>query len=144
MNAMTLPELSEKMRDIDFTMLSTHTEDGNIAGRPMSNNRDVDYDGDSYFFTTEDTRTVGDIERDPRVSLSLVGNKGLFGKPPIFIAVEADASLIRDKAAFAAHWTKDLEIWFKDGIDTPGLVLIKARARRIHYWDGTTEGELRV
>ena len=139
----TLDDLAKAMRDIDFTMLSTRTEDGSIAARPMSNNRDVDYDGDSWFFTYGDTRTVGDIGRDPNVGLSLQGKGGLFGKPPIFIAAEGRAEVIRDKAAFAEHWVPDLERWFPQGIDTPGLALIKVRADRIHYWDGEEEGEVR-
>src|SRR5690242_12367088 len=40
---LTLPDVSKKMRDIDFMMLMTKTEGGEIAGRPMSNNRDVEY-----------------------------------------------------------------------------------------------------
>jgi general stress protein 26 len=141
---LTLSDLSDKMREIDFAMLSTHTESGEIAGRPMSNNGDVAYEGDSYFFSDEATRTVDDIKRDPKVALSFQGSKGLLGKPPIFIAVEGRAELIRDKQVFQEHWTKDLEIWFKDGVDTPGLVLIKVHANRIHYWQGEDEGELKI
>ncbi len=33
-------------------------------------------------------------------------------------------------------------MWFEQGIDTPGLVLIKVAAERIHYWDGKDQGEL--
>jgi hypothetical protein len=94
---MTLSDLSEEMRSIDFAMLSTRTEGGEIAGRPMSNNGDVVFDGDSYFFTYEQSRTVADIRRDPKVSLSFQGKAGLLGKPPIFIAIEGQAELIRDK-----------------------------------------------
>ncbi len=144
MSELSLSDLAEKMRDIDFVMLSTRTEGGAIAARPMSNNRDVDYDGDSYFFALDDTRTVADIGRDPHVGLSMHGNKSLLGAPPLFLSIEGRAELIRDKAAFAAHWTKDLEIWFKQGIDTPGLALIKVHASRIHYWDKDDEGELVV
>jgi general stress protein 26 len=139
---LTLAELAEKMRDIDFTMLSTRAEDGTIGARPMSNNRDVDYGGDSWFFTCDDTRTVADIARDPQVGLALQGKAGLLGRPPIFISVEGKAELIRDKAAFAAHWNKDLEAWFDRGMDTPGLVLIRVEAKRIHFWDGKEEGEV--
>lgn len=139
----SLADLAKEMRDIDFTMLSTRTDDGSIAARPMSNNRDVDYDGDSWFFSFDDTRTVADIERDPNVGLSLQGKSGLLGKPPIFIAAEGKAEIIRDKAAFADHWVEDLERWFEQGIDTPGLALIKVRADRVHYWDGEDEGEVR-
>lgn len=140
----TLNDIAEIMRDIDFTMLSTKTADGGIAARPMSNNRDVDYDGDSWFFTTDDTKTVGDIERDPNVGMTLHGNKGLLGKPPVFIAAEGKAELIRDKSQFEAHWTKDLDRWFEQGVDTPGLVLIKVHADHIHYWDGEEGGEVRI
>ncbi|WP_294294581.1 pyridoxamine 5'-phosphate oxidase family protein [uncultured Sphingomonas sp.] len=138
----SLTDLAEIMRDIDFTMLSTKTADGGIAARPMSNNRDVDYDGDSYFFALDSTHTVQEIQADPNVGLTLHGNKGLLGKPPIFIAAEGKAEIIRDKAAFEAHWVKDLERWFEQGTDTPGLVLIKVHADRIHYWDGEDQGEI--
>lgn len=144
MAKLTLPDLSEKMRDIDFAMLSTRTEGGAIAARPMSNNRDVNFDGDAFFFTYEEARTVRDIERDANVGLSFAGAKGLLGKSPVFIAVEGQAELIRDKSQFEAHWTGDLDYWFEQGVDTPGLVLIKVHADRVHYWDGEDEGEIAV
>ncbi|RZJ38589.1 MAG: pyridoxamine 5'-phosphate oxidase [Brevundimonas sp.] len=144
MTDLTLKDLAKKMGDIDFTMLSTRAEGGQIAARPMSNNGDVEYDGDSFFFSYEDTNTVRDIQRDPDVGLSLQENKSLLGAPGIFISIEAKAELIRDKAEFEKHWTKDLEIWFEQGVDTPGIVLIKCHASRIHYWDGKDEGELTV
>ncbi len=138
----TLAEISEKMRDIDFTMLSTRTDGGAIAARPMSNNREVEYDGDNWFFACDDTRLFADIAADPRVGLAFQGKAGLLGMKPVFVHVEGTAELIRDKAEFEKHWTKDLALWFKDGIDTPGLVLIKVRGDRTHYWDGADQGEL--
>jgi len=137
-----LSDLAETMRDIDFTMLSTRTADGGVAARPMSNNREVDYDGDSWFFALDDTMTVTDIARDPNVGLTLHGTSSLLGKPPIFIAAEGKAELIRDKARFEEHWTKGLDRWFQQGVDTPGLVLIKVHADRVHYWDGEDQGEV--
>ena len=142
MGSKTLSDLSDAMKDIDFAMLLTHTEGGEIAGRPMSNNGEVDYTGDSHFFSHGDTRSVADIERDAKVSLSFHGKDGLLGKPGIFIAVEGHATLLRDKATFEEHWNPDLERWFEQGADTPGLVLIKVSATRIHYWDGEDEGEI--
>ena len=141
--AKTLADLSEKMRDIDFAMLSTKAPGGAIGARPMSNNRQVDYTGDSYFFTTDDTQMVADIGGDPQVGLSYLGKSGLLGQRPFFVAIEGQADLIRDKARFAEHWTTDLDRWFSQGIDTPGLVLLHVRADRVHYWDGEDEGELR-
>jgi general stress protein 26 len=142
MSKMSLAEISEKMRDMDFAVLSTRTESGAIAGRPMSNNRDVEFDGDSFFFTCDDTRTVGDIRRDPNVGLTYQAKSGMLGLKPFFLTLEGRAELIDDKGEFAKHWTKDLDAWFKQGIDTPGLTLIRVRADRLHYWDGFDEGEL--
>ena len=143
MSDLTLTDLAKKMRGVDFAMLFTTTDNGALAGRPMSNNGDVDYDGSSFYFTFEQSRTVSDIERDPKVSLSFQGSKSLLGAPPLFVAVEGVAKLIRDKSALEAHWTKDLDRWFADGADTPGFVLIEVRAERIHYWDGEDAGEIR-
>ena len=142
MGELSLQEISEKMRDIDFAVLSTRTEGGAIAGRPMSNNRDVEYDGDSYFFACEDTRTVSDIRRDPHVGLAYQAKSGMLGMKPFFLTLEGEASLIQDKNRFAEHWQKELDAWFKQGIDTPGLTLIKVHAQRLHYWDGYDEGEM--
>lgn len=134
----TLADLAEKMKAIDIAMLSTHTEGGEIAGRPMSNNAEVEYDGDSYYFTWAQSRMCNDIRRDPKVSLAFQGERAFM------VAVEGEAELIQDKAVFEAHWSKDLDQWFEEGVDTPGLTLIKVHARRIHYWDGEDEGEVRL
>src|SRR6187549_1048553 len=103
----SLAELAEKMKDIDFAILSTRTANGAIAARPMSNNREVDYDGDSWFFTCDETGTIADIEGDPQVGLGYQAKAGLLGMRPFFLTIEGRAELIRDKAQFARRWTKD-------------------------------------
>lgn len=138
MSDKTLADLAKEMKKIDIAMMSTHTSGDEIAARPMSNNRDVDYDGQSHYFAMDDTRTVQDIAKNRNVGLSFQGEKAFF------IHVEGDADLIRDKQAFEDHWNPDLDEWFEDGIDTEGLVMIKVDARRIHYWDGMNEGEVKV
>lgn len=140
----TLADLAEKMKDIDFCTMSTVTDDGSIAGRPMSNNREVDYDGDSWFFADAGARLVSDIEARSDVGLGFMAKAGLLGTRPFFVTVEGKGEIIRDKAQFAEHWHKELERWWPDGIDTPGLSLVKVHASRLHYWHGEDEGELRL
>ena len=139
---LSLEDVSGKMRDIDFAMLSTRTRAGAISSRPMSNNRQVEFDGDNYFFTLEATGSIRDITTDPSVGLSFQGKSGALGMKPLFISIEGRAELIRDKDRFAEHWTSDLDNWFKEGIETDGLVLIRVHAQRLHYWDGYHEGEV--
>ncbi|MCK1386547.1 pyridoxamine 5'-phosphate oxidase family protein [Bradyrhizobium sp. 21] len=143
MSTKSLAEIAKEMAGIDIAILSTHTETGEIANRPMSNNGDVDYDGTSYYFTYEKARTVSDIQRNPKVALGFSSEAGLFSKG-IYVAVEGTAELIRDKAAFQQHWTSDLDKWFDKGVDTPGIVLIKVRANRATYWAGREEGDVEL
>lgn len=134
--AKTFADLSDRMAEMDIAILSTITTDGSIAGRPMSNNSQVEYDGTSYYFTNTDTRTVSDVKANPNVGLGFQGADGFY------LAVEGQAELVRDKGAFREHWTPDLDTWFADGIDTDDLVLVKVVADRAHYWDGRDEGEI--
>ena len=141
MSKKSLAEIAKEMAGIDIAILSTHTENGEIANRPMSNNGDVAYDGTSYYFTYEKTRTVSDIQRNPNVALGFSSEAGLFAEG-IYVAVEGTAELIRDKAVFHQHWTSDLDKWFENGVDTPGIVLIKVKANRATYWKGREEGDV--
>jgi general stress protein 26 len=143
MSKKSLAEIAKEMAGIDIAILSTHTDNGEIANRPMSNNGDVTYDGTSYYFTYEQARAVSDIQRDAKVALGFTSEAGLFSKG-IYVAVEGAAELIRDRAAFKQHWTSDLDKWFENGVDTPGIVLIKVKARRVTYWKGREEGEVEL
>src|SRR6201999_469955 len=78
MTKKSLADIAKEMAGIDIAILSTHTESGEIANRPMSNNGDVAYDGTSYYFTYERTRTVADIQRNPKVSLGFSSESGIF------------------------------------------------------------------
>ncbi|MDE0879052.1 MAG: pyridoxamine 5'-phosphate oxidase family protein [Sphingomonas bacterium] len=139
--AWTIDDIAEKMRDLDFCLLSTKAADGTLPARPMSNNRNVEYDGNSWFFADDSARMVEEIAANPNVGLGFQGKAGMLGMRPLFIAIEGKAELIRDEAQFDKHWTKGLERWWPEGTDTPGLVLIKVQAVRAHYWDGEEEGE---
>lgn len=142
MSEMTLHDLSKKMAKLDYAMMTTQCLDGGTTSRPMSNNGDVEYDGDSYFFAYADSRKVLEIRSYPEVSLTFTGAAGMLGGPPLFVTVEGAASLIDDIATFEEHWTKDLDRYFPDGIDTPGIVMIKVQAERIRYWNGGDEGTI--
>jgi len=142
MSSKTLEDIAAKIKKIDFCMMSTHGSTGAINNRPMSNNGDVEYDGDSWFFSFKDTLKVADIGRDPQVTLSFTEAPSLLGKPGIFISIEGAGEVIEDKTQFERHWVSGLDRWFPEGIDTPGLVLIKVQGRQVRYWDGEENGTI--
>jgi general stress protein 26 len=144
MATMTFEDLASKIRKIDFCMLSTTDGMRSISSRPMSNNGDVEYNGDSWFFSYEHTRKIGDIEGVDDVLLTFTEPPGLLERPGIFIAIQGKASIVRDNATFKEHWVSGLERWFPEGAETPDLVLIKVSALSVYYWDGEDNGEVAV
>ena len=107
----TRKDVAKAVRDMDLCFMSTHGADGTISSRPMSNNAQVDWDGDNWFFSHGDTRKVRELEADPAVTLD-------FQSRDSWITLQGEAELHREKALFADHWTKDLDCWFQAGIDT--------------------------
>ncbi|SFP79870.1 pyridoxamine 5'-phosphate oxidase family protein [Hymenobacter arizonensis] len=138
MPAKTLKDIAAKLANLDIAILTTHTSKGQLSSLPISNNGETEYDGNSYYFTHEGSRAVQDILENPRVHLNFEGPRRLY------ISIVGTAHLIRQKATMRKHWVRDLEAWFKDGIDTPGVVLVRVQANRIKYWEGEERGELRL
>ena len=132
----TISFIRAKMKNLDICMMTTTGPKGVLTARPMSNNGDVKYDGDSYFFSYEGSQKIEDIEKDTSVNLSFIASNDLY------IAVEGKAKLIRSKTAMKPHWVSSLNTWFKDGLDTEGIVLIKVSAKKIKYWDRMEQGEI--
>jgi general stress protein 26 len=64
------------------------------------------------------------------------------GKQGIFLSISGKAKLIRNKKMFEQHWVKDLDQWFQQGVDTPGLVLIQVKGKQIRYWEKGKEGKI--
>ena len=110
----SLSDIAHAMKDIDFCTLTSRSQDGSIGGRPMSNNGNVEYEGTSWFFTLEDTSIVADVARDSSVGVSYQGKagiKGLFGAPGMFIHVQGEARLIRDKLrVLTVHGGRDFRL----------------------------------
>ena len=140
MSKLTLKDISAAMRHMDICMMVTKTPNGALESRPMSNNREVEYDGDSYFFTDGNFPVAKQIEADAQVNLAFMHEPTL-GKS-LYISVTGKGEVIRDKAEMKKHWVKDVEVYFKDGIDTPGIAMIHVKASNITYWNGKEEGDI--
>ena len=135
MKQVSLKKLAEKMKALDFCMMVTQDGRNVYHARPMSNNRQVEYDGNSYFFSMMDTNKVRHIEKDAKVTLIYQTDDMLF------MECYGHATILTQRSRFEEHWTAGLERWFKDGIDTEGLCLIRVEARRVQFWHKEEEGE---
>lgn len=135
MTSITLEQVAEHLRQIDICQFTTVTPDDVPTTRPMSNNRDVDYDGTTYFYTSDRQELVSHIEGNPQVALG-------YSNGSLFISISGQAELIRDQSVLEEHWVPELDKWFPQGARTPGIVMIKVAGQRIKYWQNEESGEL--
>lgn len=126
-----IKKIQELTEGIDFCMLTTN-DGGALRSRPMST-QDTDFDGDIWFFTSEDTHKIEEIEKDNRVAIA-------YSKPDdnIFVSVSGRASISKDKAKMKELWSPVLKAWFPEGLDDPKLCLLKVEAEQAEYWEGSS------
>jgi general stress protein 26 len=113
-------------------MLTTMTESGAHVSRPMAV-QEAEFDGDLWFFSYEDSDKVRQIRTHPSVNVALAND----GKSE-WTSLSGTAEVVHDRAKAEDLWSKPLEAWFPDGLDTPGLTLIKVHADAAEYWDAPT------
>lgn len=133
-----LKPVAEALRDIDICMLTTRSQEG-LHNRPMSNNRQVEYDGDTWFFAFRDSRLAREIQADPRIALGYAANdRG------VWLAMEADAELVNDADEKRERWFDELDRWFPNGPEDENVTLIRASATRIRSWGATGDLDIQA
>ena len=133
----SITQVAKMMRDLDYCMFTTKAEHGGLRSRPMSNNGEVEFDGDVWFFSADESRKVAEIEADPSVELC-------YSDPDrfLFISMSGTATIVRDIAKKRELWIEDLERWFEDGPDDEDVVLIKVSPNVVAYWNGEENNEV--
>jgi general stress protein 26 len=106
------------------------TEDGDhLRSRPMAMSQ-TEFDGTLWFFTKADSHKVSEVQADQKVNLAFAHP----GKQD-YVSVSGTASLVRDSAAVAEHWTDSLKVWFPKGKSDPEIALLKVTVKQAEYWD---------
>ena len=125
-----LKKLRELVEDIDFCMLTTVDEGGDLHSRPMSSNGDIDANGDIWFFTNASSHKVSEIEKLPKVNVS-------FADPDNqrYVSVSGTAQLVRDRAKIDELWRPEFKIWFPEGKEDPEVALLRVSLEKAEYWD---------
>lgn len=125
-----LQKLREMVKDIDFCMLTTVDEDGDLRSRPMSTNGDIDPNGDIWFFTGASSAKVSELATSPKVNLSFADPKN-----QQYISISGHAELVRDRKKIEELWRPEFKMWFPEGKDDPDIALLRVRLEKAEYWD---------
>jgi len=126
----SLEKLRELIKDIDFCMLTTIDEEGDLHSRPMSSNGDLDPNGDLWFFTNASSHKVGEVAASPKVNVS-------FADPDNqrYVSVSGVAQLVQDRRKIDELWRPQFKIWFPKGKDDPEVALLCVNLKKGEYWD---------
>ena len=126
-----LQKLRELVKDIDFCMLTTVAENGDLRSRPMSSNGDIDSDGDLWFFTSASSHKVNEIEKLSKVNVSFADPDNQH-----YVSISGRAQLVRDRKKIDELWRPEFKIWFPNGKDDPDVALLRVSSEQAEYWDG--------
>lgn len=124
----SIEKLKSLIEDIDFGMLTT-MDGGKLRSRPMSTQQ-AEFDGDLWFFTSDKTHKVNEIEADNRVNVA-------YSMPSdnVYVSVSGTAQLVKDREKIEELWNPILKAWFPDGLDDSHLALLKVTVEEAEYWD---------
>lgn len=124
----SIEKLKGLLENIDFAMLTT-IAGGKFRSRPMST-QEMDLNGDLWFFTSDQTHKVDEIEADNRVSVA-------YSQPDdnVYVSVFGRAEISKDRAKIEELWNPILKAWFPKGLDDPTLCLLKVSVEEAEYWD---------
>ena len=130
-----IPTIAEQLRDIDICMFATRGDDGSLHARPMSNNGQVEWDGDSWFFAPADGRLVAEIARDP-ATVTTYRAEDRFA----FVALSGRAEVVDAPDRKRELWLEELERWFPNGPDDPNVALIRVGSVAAQWWTDRGDG----
>ena len=131
-NPEAVRKLGELIQGIHIAMLTTVAADGSLRSRPMAA-QTIPFDGDLWFFTSDDSPKADEISREHEVNVSYAD-----AERQRFVSVCGTALLVHDKAKARALWQPMFDTWFPGGLDDPHLGLLKVRVATAEYWDASS------
>lgn len=124
----SIEKIKNLTESIDFCMLTT-LDGGYLRSRPMST-QEMEFDGDLWFFTSDDTHKVAEIAKDDRVNVA-------YSKPGdnTYVSISGRGEIVKDRAKIEELWNPIHKAWFPEGLDDPHLCLLKVAVEQAEYWD---------
>ena len=130
-HAESVKKIADLIKSIDFGMLTTLDAEGRLHSRPMSSNKEVEFDGDVWFFTYASTPKVS-RDREQAVCQRRVLRPE---NSDLRFAVRPRRACPRPRERSKQLWQPSLKAWFPKGLDEPDIALIKVNADQAEYWD---------
>ena len=124
----SIDKIKDLTEGIDFCMLTT-IDGGHLRSRPMST-QEFEFNGDLWFFTSDNTHKIEEIDKDNRVNVA-------YSKTDdnTYVSLSGRGEVSKDRAKIEELWNPILKAWFPEGLDDPHLCLLKVTVEQAEYWD---------
>lgn len=96
--------VAELVDEARICMLTTTTEDGQQVSRPMSP-QEVEFDGDLWFFTDENSPKVRQVRADPQVNVAFADPK-----QSQWTSISGRAEVVHDRSRAEELWSPMLKV----------------------------------
>lgn len=129
-----MKKLKNLIESIKFCMLTTQDSTGRLHSRPMGINKEVECGENEcavWFFTYDSSTKVSEMNsHNHQVNLS-------FSDPnkQAFVSVSGTGQINKDKQEMQNRWQTTYKAWFPEGLDTPGISLLRVKIEKAEFWD---------
>ncbi len=120
-------KVAELLKGKRACMMTTTDGDGTLQSRPMALQAS-EFNGDLWFFTERDSRKVQQLAIDPQVNVTVADSSE-------WISLTGSGVVVDDVAKKRELWNGVVGVFFPDGPDDDGIVLLKVEASSAEYWD---------
>lgn len=132
LNQPQLQKIQEIIASIKVGMLVTQSAHGEaMYARPMQT-QEMDEDGCLWFFSNENTDKDFEIKHDSEVNVSYSDSNN-----SAYASVSGTAIVTHDKEKMEELWSPIMKAWYPEGLETPGISLLKIDIDSAAYWDTT-------
>lgn len=119
-------------------MVTTIGSDGLLHARPMLLVR-FEESGQLLFLTHLSSTKRDDIDRDARVNVTFVSDKG-----DRYVSISGHASVTRDEARMRELWNPTYRAWFPNGPEDRDGGIFTVLIAYADYWDTPTSHMVRI
>ncbi len=125
----SVQRLDKLIKGIKVAMLTSIDTKGQLHSRPMMT-QEVEFDGDLWFFTSQNSSKVFNIAHEQQVNVS-------YADPAqnTFVSVAGKVELVHDADKKEQLWKPIFRTWWPDGLEDPDIVLLKVSVQSAQYWD---------
>lgn len=121
-----LSQLGQLLKDMSVCMMTNFSEVETLVSRPMSPHH-MCHEGHIWFLTSQNSNKVKHLSH---LNLAFMNESNA-----TYVSLSGFGEIILDRDLIEKSWSVFAKPWFKDGINSPELSLLKFTIKAADYWD---------